>query len=131
MTFTVGALIAKHGELKTAIAEIQDRLDAELKPYTTALDTISQALLVELQNSGGQNFKCKETGATAYLSTTMHLKVADRGEFLGFLIENRAWDMLDARPLKEPVKNWLDDNNGTPPPGVTVEFITKCNVRRS
>lgn len=129
MTFTVGALIAKHGELKTAIAEIQDRFDAELKPYTQAMETINQALLVELQNQGLQNFKCDD--GTAYLSTIMSAKVADRGQFLGFLIENRAWDMLDARPLKDPVKNWLDENNGTPPPGVTVEFTTKCNVRRS
>ena len=129
MTFTVGALIAKHGELKMAIAEIQDRFDAELKPYMDAMGTINQALLVELQNQGLQNFKCDD--GTAYLSSIMGVKVADREQFLGFLIENRAWDMLDAGALKKPVRDWLDENNGTPPPGITVEFTTKCNVRRS
>lgn len=128
-TPTIGDLIAKHNEIKTYAEAEQTDFDARMKPYRDAMEAINGAILAELQRQGVQNFKTD--AGTAYQQTTMSVKVDNRADFLQFVTEKDRWDFLDARCLKDPVKEWLDKNDGVVPPGVKVDFFTKCNIRRS
>jgi hypothetical protein len=44
--------------------------------------------------------------------------------------EHDEWGMLDIGVLLEPVKNYLDKSGGEPPPGVTIEYWRRCNIRK-
>jgi hypothetical protein len=79
-----------------------------------------------------QNFK-SVNGGTAYLSNTLSVKVDDRDIFLDFIRANEAWEFLDARPYKDPVKEWIAANptHSTAIIGLTTEWIVKCNIRNS
>ena len=128
-TPTIGDLVARHNELLAYVEAEQAEYDTRMKPYTEAINVIKGTCLAILQEQGQQNAKTEN--GTAYQVTTMGVKVDNRGEFLKFIIDQQQWDMLQAGALKEPVKDWLDKNNGVPPPGVKTEFFTKCNIRRS
>lgn len=126
---TIGDLVAKHNEL-LAYIEGEDAAYAErMKPYKDGINLIKQACLTALQEQGQQNAKTE--AGTAYQQTSMSVKVDNRDEYLRFIAEQNMWSMLDAGALKDPVRDWLDKNNGTPPPGIAVTFFTKCNIRRT
>ena len=129
MTYTIGELIAKHNELLTYVEAEQAKFDEQMKPVQDGIGAIKGAILAELQAQGVQNFKTDD--GTAYQSTTMNVKVDNRADFLQFVQNGSKWDMVQVGVLKEPVKDWLDTHDGVPPPGVKVDFFTKCNIRRS
>jgi hypothetical protein len=128
MTPTIGDLIAKHNELMAFLEGEAEAFDKTMKPYREGIEAIKGAILGMLQEQGVQNFKTDH--GTAYQVTIMSAKVDNRVDFLNH-VKQGAWDMLDARALKEPVKDWLDAHNGVPPPGVKIDFVTKCNIRRT
>jgi len=129
-TPTLGDLIDKYKELETYVEAEDAAYGAAMKPYKDAINLIKSAVLAELQRTGQQNAK-SENGGTAYQQTSMSVKVDNREQFLDFISQQGRWDMLDAGALKEPVKDWLDKNNGVEPPGLKVSYFTKCNIRRS
>lgn len=129
MTFTDADLIAKHNEILAEVERIEGEQKLVLQPYKDAIGAIKAAMLERLQAEGHQNVKTEE--GTAYQQTTMSVKVDNRDELLNFVSVNNRIDMLDIGVLKEPVKDWLDTHDGVPPPGVKVDFFTKCNIRRS
>lgn len=126
---TIGQLIDKYKELD-AFVETEDTAHSErMKPYREAIATIKNAALSELQRTGQQNAK-SENGGTAYQQTIMSVKVDNSSAFLDFVAKNNRWDMLSPQALKEPVKEFVETNKAEPP-GLKVEFITKCNIRTS
>jgi hypothetical protein len=126
---TIGDLVARHNELLAYVEAEQAEYDTRMKPYTEAIVLLKGACLTILQEQGQQNAKTEN--GTAYQVTTMGVKVDNRNEFLKFIVDQQQWDMLQAGALKEPVKDWLDKHDGVKPPGVAIEFFTKCNIRRS
>ena len=126
---TIGELVAKHNEILAFVEQEQETYDARMKPYIEGINLIKSTCLGILQQQGQQNAKT-ESG-TAYQQTTMSVKVDNPNAFLDFVAKENQWDMLSPQALKDPVKDWLDKNNGVPPPGVKIDFFTKCNIRRS
>lgn len=124
---TIGAMIDRYKEIEAYVDAEQADHDKRIKPYLDAMKLINAQVLGHLQANGMQNYKTEE-GNCAYQQTIMSAKVDNRAEFLQFAAEHV--DFLQAGVMKEPVKDYLDKNNGTPPPGVKVEFITKCNIRK-
>lgn len=140
---TISDLIVKALELKDFVSAEEKEVDARLKPYKDGIVAIEQEILRQLQEQGVQNFKT-EFG-TAYQASQLSVKVDNPGDFRQFVVggdifnefgdfvETAAphWEFADLRCLKEPVKDWLDQNHGVTPPGVRVEQFVKCNIRRS
>jgi hypothetical protein len=124
----VGDYIAKRNELDAFCEQEDNAHNDRMKPYRDAVKAIEAHLLSELVAQGVQNFKTEH--GTAYKVNSMSVSVADRAAFLAFITEQQKWDMLDARALKGPVKEYVE-TVGYEPPGLKVEFNTKCNIRRS
>ena len=127
---TPAELIKKFTELEDVVDAEQKAFDAWAKPYREAMETIRNAVHEEIRRLGVKNFPVEEVG-TAYLSTTLSAKVDNRDAFLQFVTTNNRWNFLDARVLKEPVKDWLETGAVEPPPGIKIEYFTKCHIRRS
>ena len=125
-------LIKKYLEIKDCIEKLEALHAEKLKPFKEAQETISNALLARLNERGAQNTVTPE--GTAYKSTTMKAKVENRDTFLAFVMDafDQWGDMLMASPQIDAVKRYLErDENNIPPPGVSLSFFTKCNIRRS
>ena len=127
---TLGELVAKANDITDYIKAEDDAHDAKMKPYKDGLVAIKGMVLGMLQASGQQNAKIEGEG-TAYQQTTSSLKVDNRNAFLEFVATQGKWDMLQVGVLKDPVEAYIEANNGTPPPGIKLEYFTKCNIRRS
>lgn len=127
---TIGDMIAKHNELKDFVEKADETYATHMKPYKDGMRAIETTIGVMLQQQNMQNFSAEGAG-TAYLKHGLSVKVDNRVDFLKFVVEQQQWNFLDAGVLKDPVKDWLDKNNGVPPPGIKVEPFVKCQIRRT
>lgn len=128
-TPTIGELVAKHNDLLAFIEGENAAFEQKMKPYNDGIFAIKAACLATLQAQGQQNAKTED--GTAYQSTTLSIKVDNPDDFLNFVVTQKRWDMMRPEAVKAQVQDFLDKNNGTPPPGVKTEFFTKCNIRRT
>ena len=135
---TIGELIEKHNELLEYVEAEQAAFDEKIKPYKDAIEAIKvhtgAELMKQVQNippwvdTPKANVSIQGVG-TAYLQTTLSAKVDNPADFKALCLAD--WSFADLRCRKDPVREWLIKHNGEKPPGVAVEFITKCNIRRS
>lgn len=124
--FTVGDMIAKYHEIKSEYEAAQEVFDAEWKPYKDAMVALQTACGAELTRQGLQNFK--SDAGTAYLKKGDSVKVVDRKAFVDFVLDGHL-GFLDARVLKDPVRDWVDLHQA-PPPGVELEPFVQCIIRK-
>lgn len=128
MTFNEADMVRKYVELRDRKKQVEDRVKTELAPLIDAMNTLENALLQRMNESGVESVKT-EFG-TAYKSKVMSTRVADRETLLGFVRERGAFQLLTAAVSKEAVRDFMETSGGFPPPGVDVSFITAINFRR-
>ena len=128
MELTDADLITRYLELKETVKEMDIEFAEATKPYNAAMQAIENEFLSRLQARGAQNTKVDGVG-TAYLATQTRVSVKDKGEFFRHMQGSGDFSMLDIRALKEPVKEFVKDNNANPP-GVEVSHWVECNIRR-
>lgn len=129
---TPADLIQKYVFVRDHIAAENKRFGEYMAPYNKELEDIGNKLLEMLNEQKCENFKT-EFG-TAYKSTIMNTKVADRDKLVDFSLDN--WDAIGNELLlinvqKDAVRQHMEGNNGHPPPGVEVGFFTRVNIRKS
>ena len=109
------------------------RLDEFLKPHRESLEAKKHALQNFLNQTGGKNFKSEK--GTAYLSTTTSYSIdGDRTQFLDWVLDkwDERGDMLKiGAPYVDPVRAYMDANNGQLPPGISLSKYSRLNVNRS
>lgn len=125
---TIDALVDQYVKLRDKIKESDDAYKAKMAPIKGYLERLNGALLLQLQGIGGDSVKTPH--GTAYKTTKRSATIADAGEFRGFVIENRAWDICDWRANAPAVEAFLQENQ-TLPPGVNLSSIVTVGVRRS
>ena len=128
MDIELGALIERYHELKATVKEMEMEYAEATKPYNAAIQAIETECLARLQAQGLQNAKTPH--GTAYLATQTRVSVRDKGEFFRHMQGSGDFAMLDIRALKEPVKEFVKENNANPP-GVEVSHWVECNIRKS
>lgn len=125
-SFTIGDMIAKFHEIKAALEIAQEAFDVEWKPYREAMQALQTACGAELTRQGLQNFKSND--GTAYLRKSDSVTVTNRDDFVKFVLDDHL-EFLDARVLKDPVRDWVDKYEA-PPPGVKIEPSVQCIIRK-
>ena len=128
MDIELGDLIERYHELKDTLKEMDLEYAEATKPYNAAIQAIETECLARLQAQGLQNAKTPH--GTAYLATQTRVSVRDKGEFFRHMQGSGDFAMLDIRALKEPVKEFVKENNANPP-GVEVSHWVECNIRKS
>lgn len=129
-------LIAKYLELRDTIGVMNDEHAKKIKPFADAMDLIEGVFLARFIERAGPEgpANTKTEAGTAYRSRVATVKVVDRGAFLEHCIRN--WqtggsDMLQVGAVKDPVKQYLEEHEDARPPGVTVEWRTNINIRKT
>jgi predicted transcriptional regulator len=126
--YTMEELIRKYREIEAdAEALVKEQAEA-MRPYTEGMKTIKNFILLKLDEQGEKTVKTH--AGTAYISSGPKPKVDNRNALLEHVREHDAWDMLDIGVLLNPVKDFLDKSGGEPPPGVTIEYWRRCNIRK-
>ena len=126
--YTMEELVKQYRALE-ADAEALGKEQAEaMRPYTEAMKVIMNFVMLKLDEQGEKNVKTH--AGTAYISTGLKPKVDNRDVLLEHVREHDGWGMLDIGVLLDPVKDYLDKSGGEPPPGVTIEYWRRCNIRK-
>lgn len=107
------------------IDAIEAEHEAELKPYKEAKKALQDWFLVKLNEMNVENIKTAE--GTIHKRSRKTASIEDKSAFLGYLIENRAWDMLDLRCNSTAAHEFLGAHN-EPPPGVKTSTFTDTYV---
>ncbi len=130
---TAADLIAEHTKLDDWCAAETKRFGEHLAPHKKRMDAI-KATLLEMLNEQKTNSMSTDNG-TAYISTITTPKVIDRDKYLDFVNEN--WDDIGnellqvGAPQKDALKQYLEDHQNQPPPGIDVSYFNRLNIRRS
>ena len=124
----VDALVAQYLKLRDRIKAADDAHKEKMAAAKDYLERLNGALLVQLQTIGGDSVKTPH--GTAYKTTTSSASIADGTVFRGFVIENRAWDMVDWKANAPAALEYLKEHQDLPP-GVNISSITKVGVRRA
>lgn len=96
--------------------------------YTKAMQALEGEVTRQINEMDGQSIKTEQ--GTAYRTTVLAVKVADRESFLAYVLESENYGFLTNHVSKEAVQDHIAKFN-TPPPGVDVVQVYKTNFRKA
>lgn len=124
----IGDYVDKYLDLRRRKEEIEARHKEELAPIKNAMSKLEDYFASYMDREGLENLK--GPSGTAYSSVLTSVTTPDKATFMEFVKERQAWYLLDVRPSKTAVEEWIEDK-GAPPPGLDVKKVRKINVRKS
>jgi hypothetical protein len=110
----------KKKEIETANKEI-------LAPINDKMMKLENWIQQELQSQGATNVKTAH--GTAYLSTTTKPKVEDWQTFLEYVRANDLWSLLERRPSKAAVDEFIESTEAVPP-GLSITREVNARFRK-
>lgn len=111
--------------LKAKIDDLKDRHKEELKPLNEAMDSLKTYLLDCLNKINSENIQTED--GTIHKTSRKTASVSDQSAFLSFVIENRAWEMLNLSCNPTAAEDFINEN-GEPPPGVNFNIHVSASV---
>jgi len=126
--YTMEELIKQYRQIEAWAESLAKEHVEAMRPYTEGMKVIKNFVMLKLDEQGEKNVKTH--AGTAYISSGLKPKVDNRDALLEHVKEHDAWGMLDIGVLLDPVKDYLDKSGGEPPPGVTIEYWRRCNIRK-
>jgi hypothetical protein len=125
---TAAELIKKYIELRDTVDKLTLEFEASLDLYKQAMQTIEGIVTEQINRLGGQSIKTEY--GTAYRSTTLQTKVADRDIWLNFIFEHNQRQFLTTNVNKEAIRDWLEAHANQGPPGLDITTVIKTSFRR-
>jgi len=125
---SIGELVGKYIAVRDKMNALKKDHKAQIAPYTKALETLENEFKKSMDSSGVENLKTSE--GVAFLASQSSVTASDKISFLAYVQENDAWHLLDIRPSKTAVQEFVQEFNA-PPPGVNYTRRQVVNVRKS
>jgi hypothetical protein len=113
-------------DARSVLKKEYEAKDGELKAQ---LETLDGFLLGRLQDLGVESVRTKH--GTVYQSVTIKPSCGDWGAFGDWIIENNVIDALERRVKKSFIADYMADNKGSLPPGISVQQEYTVTIRRS
>ena len=121
-------------QLVKVYIQLRDRRSARKRAYEmededdkAKQEKIEGILLHRFQEDGMESVRTAH--GTAYKETTTSMSCADKDLFLSYVQRHELWDLLDARPFKSNIVQFMEEN-GELPPGINTSRTTVVKVRR-
>jgi hypothetical protein len=129
---TPAELIKNRIQLKTWLDHETKRMNEYFAPVAKQIEEIDNQLLSMLNEQGCESFKSEH--GTAYKSTIMNVKVENRDDLIDAALEH--WDefgneLLLVSAQKDTVKQYMESHKGALPPGLSISYFTRVNIRRT
>ena len=128
-SYQIDAVIAKYLEIRDEKERVQASVKSQVEALDAQLATIERWLHQKMQEVGVDSFKAKGIG-TAFKKVSDFCSVADWNAVKDFVLQHDAWHMLTKSVSKTAVKEFIDANDGVPPPGVNYGTKEEIQIRR-
>jgi hypothetical protein len=121
-------IIRKRIEIRDYIEKKQKDFEESLVPYNKAAQALEGEITRRMLEQGQESIKTD--AGTAYRTTVLTTKIADRDLFLDFVFKTNNCSFIVNAAVKEAVKEYMENNNNSTPPGVDIAYIHKTNFRK-
>ncbi len=126
---TTADLIGRYIQIRDHIDQMQKDFEVKLEPYKSAMQAIEGAVTEEINRLDGQAIRTDQ--GTAFRQEWTSIKVADREMWLDFVFDGRREGFITSAVPKDAVKEHMDMNAGSAPPGVDVTRGYKTVFRKA
>jgi acyl-CoA reductase-like NAD-dependent aldehyde dehydrogenase len=125
------ALIAENFKLEDLIKAAQAKFDEWAKPHKERIAAIEGEISRRLLDRKADS--TKTDSGTAYFSHLMNAKIENQELLFDFVADNWAEVGADTKinVKLDTVKQHMENNEGKPPPGMSISYFTRLNIRRS
>jgi len=128
---TDDALIAENFKLEDHVKAESEKFAGFLKPFKERIAEIEGILRTRLLERKADS--TKTDSGTAYFSNLMNTKIENMPALFDFVADN--WDEVGAdAKINLPVgkvREWMDEHEGNPPPGMSISYFARLNIKRS
>ena len=125
----VAKRVQQYVAVRDRLKEIEDEHQKRRQPLLEIQNLLAGLLQEALQKAGANSIATPS--GTCYETTQHSATVADPEAFMQFVIENKAWELLDRKANKTAVRDYATEHAGRLPPGVNLSSIKTVGVRRS
>jgi hypothetical protein len=126
----MAALAAAYVKIRNAKHDVKAKADAEIAELDAKLETLANAALSHMNAHGMDNIKTE--AGTLYRQEQVKPNIADDKAFYDWIVANDAVaDALERRVKVGFVKEFMDNHDGLPPPGVSVAREYVVRVRKA
>jgi hypothetical protein len=109
-------------------AQMKAKFEFDVAPINEKLAKIEGEIMQAMEETGVDSFKTEY--GTAYKSTKVSVTCSDKGAFMDFVKSTDNWGLLEVRPSKTAVEEFLSGTNLLPT-GVSYKTFTTVNIRKS
>lgn len=120
--------VAQYIQVRDAIKRMNDEHEARIKPLVDIQNMLTGWMQNFLEKAGADSIKTSH--GTCYSTTRYSASLADPEAFMSFVLDNKAYDLLDRKANVTACRTYTDEN-GKPPPGVNLSAIQTVGVRRA
>jgi hypothetical protein len=124
--FNFADAILEYRNLRAEKEATEARHKEELKPIKDQMEMLEGMMLDNLNKSGQKN--ASTDNGTAMRKTVVSTTCADPSAFFDFVRENEEWDLIERRPSKTAVIDYVEKHKEVPP-GVNYTQLVKVEVR--
>jgi hypothetical protein len=125
------ALIAENFKIEDLIKAAQAKFDEWARPHKERLGQVESILFARLVERKSDS--TSTDAGTAYISEIMNTKVENIEALFDFVADN--WETVGSDvKINVPiatVREHMDLHNSIPPPGMTISFFRRLNIKRS
>jgi len=121
-------LMQEYLTLRKTVKAIEDKVKKVVAVHKTRMSVI-EGELANAASAAGLSSLPTDAG-TGYWTTHVSCKSANSEQFFQFIQENNRWDLLDKRPLKKAVGEYVA-LNGAPPPGLDYNAVSVFRIREN
>lgn len=121
-------LISKYISLRDKRAQLKKAYQAKDDVLKAAMDAAEAAALKRMEDLGAKSIRTD--AGTVYKEEKRSVTTADAETFFNYVREHNAWDMIEKRPAKATVLEWVDEH-GSLPPGLNLYSELTIKIRRS
>lgn len=121
-------VVAHMLELREKLAEMKADYEASIAPVKERYSKGEAYLLQRLQETGHDKFSVPS--GTVFTTQLVRASVKDKGAFKGFIEETGEIDLMEVRVSNSALKTYMEEHDGSAPPGVSVSTVRSLNIRR-
>ena len=125
-TIDVEGCVGLYLELRNTKAAITAKAAEACKPYTEGMGKLEAILLKHLQDTSSESVRTER--GTVYARTVRSATTKDKGAFVNFVIETQNWDLVDMRPSKTEIFEFIEENQKDVP-GINTSAVLTIGVR--
>jgi hypothetical protein len=120
--------VGQYVKLRDIIKAMDDAHKEKINPYKETLEKLNGAMLSHLTSINADSVRTAH--GTVSKTTKYSASIADMSAFWTYVVSQGDFDMCDKKANPTRVREYIEANNGSPPPGVSFSSVDLVGVRR-